>query len=82
MKQLMIVDVFQQNKEQIRIGNMIFSDIHILLSEMIGKDGAAADFSSSTYGMMSPEDLDLLTRSWVNIFPKFSKNQCFCASAK
>ena len=30
---------------------------------MIGNDdGAAADFSSSTYGMMSPGDLDLLTR--------------------
>ena len=25
-------------------------------------DGAAADFSSSTYGMISPDDLDLLTR--------------------
>ena len=29
---------------------------------MIGNDGPAADFSSSTYGMMSPGDLDLLTR--------------------
>ena len=29
---------------------------------MIGSDGAAADFSSSTYGMMSPGDQDLLTR--------------------
>ena len=29
---------------------------------MIGNDGPAADFSFSTYGMMSPGDLDLLTR--------------------